>query len=126
MKLTIGTRIALGYALAILVIVAVGAVSYSSVNKLLAAAKWVEHTHLVINKIDAVALDIVEIETGQRGYALTGDESRLRPYFKGLGAVDKDLKELRELTKDNENQQKTLDELQPILVSRVAYAKNVV
>jgi methyl-accepting chemotaxis protein WspA len=126
MKLTIGTRIGLGYLLAIIIILSVGLVSYFSVTKLLATSHLVEHTHRVLNKIDGLYVRVIEIETGQRGYIITNDEERLEPYYSGLKQLEADVSELRQLTKDNDQQQKSLDQLQPVLTARTSYAQRVV
>lgn len=126
MKLTIGTRIALGYALAIFMICAVGLVSYFSIRKLVEASKAVEHTHAVLNKIDMVALDIAQVESGQRGYALTRSDDYLKPYEKGTQNIDDDQSDLRKLTSDNDVQQKNLDDLKPVIGLRIAHSKKIV
>lgn len=126
MKLTIGTRIALGYILAIIIILVVGMVSYTSINRLLDASRWVEHTYLVISKIDATYTNLLEVSSGQRGYAVTGDEQQLGNYRQALSRVDTDLQSLRQLTKDNPTQQKSLDVLEPIVKGRLDFANRVV
>jgi methyl-accepting chemotaxis protein WspA len=126
MKLTIGTRIALGYILAIIIVLLVGIGSYSSINRLLDASRWVEHTYLVISKIDATYTNLLEVSSGQRGFAITGDEQQLGNYRQALSRVHTDLQSLRQQTRDNPSQQKALDQLEPIITGRLAFAERVV
>jgi len=73
---------ALGAALLILVCVAV--LSYRRILQEDADQKSVEHTHLVLEKIDSVSSGLVEQENGQRAYPITKDNSFLRSYDAGL------------------------------------------
>ena len=51
-----------------------------SINKLLELFADVEHTQTVINKLRQLQTSLVDAETGQRGFALTGEEPFLAPY----------------------------------------------
>jgi CHASE3 domain sensor protein len=51
--------------------------SYRQVNNLIHDNYWVTHTHQVIQTIDAVLYDIIDLETHQRGYLITGDSEFL-------------------------------------------------
>lgn len=126
MKLTIGTRIAFGYVLATLLIGVVGLVSYFSISKLIDASSWVEHTHKVISKIDAVDLDVSRVLAGQRGFSLTDDEKRLKLYYEGTTDVTKHLSDLRDLTSDNKTQQKNLDDMKPVMAARLDFSKRII
>ncbi len=63
--------------------------------------RWVEHTHQVLGASESLLSHLVDAETGQRGYLLTGDRSYLAPYDTGLAASDGDYARLLELTADN-------------------------
>lgn len=80
----------------------------------------VTHTHLVLEKIDAVLTELLNAETGQRGYVITGEESYLGPYHTSVAHIHQTLKELRELTGDNATQQRRLDSLEPLTTARLA------
>ena len=81
---------------------------------------WVTHTHLVIEKLQAVLVDITEAETGQRGYLLTGQERYLEPYSADINRIHRDLPELQELTSDNPVQQDAIKRLEPFIAARIA------
>ena len=70
-----------------------------------------EHTHLVLRKSDNVFIDVLNIETGSRGYVLTGDESFLESYSISLSLVLNNVSELAELTRDNPGQTLRIAEL---------------
>ena len=44
---------------------------------------------------------MIDIETGDRGYVITGEESYLEPYTVGKASVSKQLQDIRKLTSDN-------------------------
>jgi methyl-accepting chemotaxis protein len=54
---------------------------------------------------------MVDMETGQRGYALTGDERSLEPYRAGAEKYEEQLEALKRLTADNPKQQELLDRM---------------
>lgn len=56
---------------------------------------------------------IKDAETGQRGYLLTGDKSYLEPYNQATAEIDRYIKQLQELTRDNANQQGRIAILKP-------------
>ncbi|HSJ75432.1 MAG TPA: CHASE3 domain-containing protein, partial [Gemmatimonadales bacterium] len=76
-----------------------------------AAQRWVDHTQAVLRSADQVIATLVDAETGQRGYLLTGRESYLGPYNTGIKAHVAALDRLRALTLDNPAQQHRLDTL---------------
>jgi len=114
-RLTVGTKIGAGFALALAAIVVIGVAAYRSTGKLTETADWVEHTHKVLESLEGVLSDLKDAETGQRGYLLTGDDHYLEPYFAGTTAVHQKVADLRNLTRDNANQQRRLDALEPLI-----------
>src|SRR5690606_14676480 len=80
---------------------------------------WVAHTHEVLERINGIVGAVKDAETGQRGFIITGDDAFLDPYRNGLATARKNLQQLRRLTQDNPHQQKILDQLEPLVVSRL-------
>jgi methyl-accepting chemotaxis protein len=115
MKWNVGTKIGAGFGLALAILVAIGGVSYRSTATLTNTAELVTHTHQVLEYLDAVVSDMQDAETGQRGYIITGEERYLEPFRAAQGAITQDVKALRNLTRDNVNQQRRLDMLEPLI-----------
>ncbi|MBI3726179.1 CHASE3 domain-containing protein, partial [bacterium] len=101
MTMTIGRKLGLGFGVALLFPVVIGAIAYRSTANLLESRKPITHTYQVLGELDDLLLAIVDCETGQRGYILTGDERYLEPYNEGLGSIDKALTSSEGLTVDN-------------------------
>src|SRR5580692_2179879 len=109
MKWSVGMKIGSGFGLALAMLVIIGSAAYVSIAKLTDTEGWVDHTYQVQNGLISVTKALVDAETGQRGYIITGQESYLDPYHSGLASVDQTLAQVRKLTSDNPSQQKRMD-----------------
>src|SRR5262245_50513434 len=118
MRFSIGMKIGLGYVLAVVALVIIGLTSFVSVQRLLSAADEVKHTYKVLNSLGAILTDMVDIETGQRGYNVTGKQNFLGPYNSGIKHLPDDVDELETLIADNPDQRAQLDKLKPLLEHR--------
>ncbi len=74
------------------------------ISYLLSAIQWVEHTDRVINNLNRSLKLSVDMETGMRGFLLTGDERFLDPYEVAKPAIMSELQGLEELVVDNPEQ----------------------
>jgi len=115
---TFGRKIAAGFAISFVLLAGIGGVSYSSISALMRTSYRVAHTHEVLEHTSTLLSYLKDEETGQRGYVITGDEAYLEPYQGGLAGTAKTLKDLRELTADEPNQQKRLDEVEALVVAK--------
>jgi methyl-accepting chemotaxis protein len=64
----------------------------------------VRHSLEVTTAIDDVMLDLQDLETGQRGYLITGEEDYLEPFQAARQRVNDDLSELKSLVSDSAGQ----------------------
>ncbi len=117
-KWNVGMKIGTGFALALAILVTIGTVAYQSIDKLGATAKMVAHTQRVLVMLEDVLSTMKDAETGQRGYIITGDDKYLGPFRTAQSLFEEELKALRELTKDNPNQQRRLDLLEPLVTGK--------
>ncbi|MBV8702506.1 MAG: CHASE3 domain-containing protein [Acetobacteraceae bacterium] len=84
------------------------------------AGRLVRHTGEVIGQADGLLTALVDAETGQRGFLLTGEERYLEPYRAALGRVGPALDRLRELVADNPAQLARLPALRAGAEARLA------
>ena len=84
---TFGRILGVGYALAGLVLLLVAAVGYQSTSSLIENDELVNHTHQVRRELADLLSPLKDVETGQRGYVITGDESYLEPYQSALPGI---------------------------------------
>jgi methyl-accepting chemotaxis protein len=67
-------------------------------------SRWTEHTHEVISAANQALSALVDMETGYRGFLVTGRDDFLEPYNAGREAYKARLAELATLTGDNAQQ----------------------
>ncbi|PWB31017.1 two-component system sensor histidine kinase/response regulator [Pseudomonas sp. SDI] len=93
---------------------------------LLSAIQWVKHTDRVINNAtEAVKLSI-DMETGMRGFMLTGEEHFLDPYEVAKPRINAELAGLKELVADNPQQVDRLSRLQALQNEWNVFAKEMI
>ncbi|HIJ79793.1 MAG: CHASE3 domain-containing protein [Desulfobulbaceae bacterium] len=95
------TQLFLGNGLVLGLMVIIAGVVYTSVSSLIQNNKWVEHTHEVIGKGDQLVMSLVDMETGERGFMITGDEGYLDPYHGGKETFARAMAEAKQLVNDN-------------------------
>ncbi|TYP70677.1 CHASE3 domain-containing protein [Paenibacillus methanolicus] len=71
-----------------------------------------EHDFSVQEKTSRIEKAMLDMETGQRGFVITGNPSYLVPYDDGHASWEKDLHELYDLMEDNPAQQRRLDSIE--------------
>jgi methyl-accepting chemotaxis protein len=126
MNWPIGKRIWTGYGLSMIVVVALGVISYRSTTVLLQTGRQVTHTYQVLQQIEQIFSELKDAETGQRGYIITGADSYLGPYAAGVQRLTGDFEALRRLTADNPAQQRRLDAMHPLITDRLAVLAQVI
>jgi methyl-accepting chemotaxis protein len=109
--MSIGQRIALGFAGCFFALLTIGVVVYEDTSKLAKETRWVSHTHEVMRHIDMVFGAVRDQELGMRGYLLTGNEQFMEIYRLGQNTQRDGLAALNELIKDNPEQTQRLREL---------------
>ena len=123
---TFGRRIAAGFALAFVLVVAIGGAAYRSIQTLASTHERVNHTHVVLEHIAGVLELLTDAETGERGFIITGDESYLEPYQRAVAALGQNMRELAGLIADNPNQQRRVNEAQALVDQRLASLKSTI
>ena len=83
--------------------------------------RWVVHTYEVIGKINGVQTSMEQIESGGRGYLLTGQKDYLGPYRTGIDAVGTGLDELQSMTADNPIQQGRVEHVRSLVNRAIAF-----
>jgi len=74
------------------------------ITYLLSVIQWVEHTDRVINNTNRSMKLSIDMETGMRGFLLTGDEHFLDPYEVAKPVLTAELAGLDKLVEDNPTQ----------------------
>jgi CHASE3 domain sensor protein len=120
-RLKIGTKIGVSFALGLLFFTVLSAISYRSTRQLIETSKRESHTYEVISQVEELLSRLKDAETGQRGYLITGEKKYLKPYNEAVQVLDGRTRgRLRELTKDNPEQQQRLDRLEPLVNAKLS------
>lgn len=69
------------------------------------------HSYNVIRESDAIVISLLNMETGARGFALTGKKDFLEPFNKGKDDYESHYNNIKQLTMDNYRQQDRLETL---------------
>ncbi len=71
---------------------------------LLSTLNWVEHTQRTISNANEIAKLTSDMETGMRGFLITGDETFLQPYEIARSRIQREITTLTDLVDDNQPQ----------------------
>lgn len=81
-------RIAIGGALIVTFLAINAAVSFQSGQRLYQMEQSINHTYQALDTVDAALAALVDAETAQRGYVITGERRYLDPYRKTIASID--------------------------------------
>ena len=100
-----------GFALLVLLLIGNSLVTKRQLDVQVANDGWVLHTRQVLYELQQTETLLLDAETGQRGYLLTGALSYLEPYNRAITQVDGHIANLAHLTADNPTQQANIAQL---------------
>ncbi len=107
-------------AVAVVVLLSLNALVFSSnISTLLDQQKLVTRSERVLSTIESVLTTLVDAETGQRGYLLTGQASYLQPYTDARRQIAPSLAALTSLTTNDPAQQQRLPELRRLITAKL-------
>ena len=102
------------------IVLLLGLLTYGGLSSTRAARADVAKTHRAVEATQSVLQDIVDAETGQRGFLLTSDEGYLEPYHAALNRLAADRVLLRTLAASDPVQTHDLDSLSTAIDAKVA------
>ena len=112
-------RVQLAFGSAIVILLVVGAVSYRGLFLSSESDRWVRHSHEVLENLDHLVADMERIESSDRGFALTGEVVYLESYRASAVSAGQDAAAVRDLTKDNPEQQLQLPALEEVMTQKM-------
>ncbi len=118
MKISVGTKIGAGFGLSLIILLIIGISSYGSFTRTNDSVQLRIHTYKVLQDLEGLLSSLKDAETGQRGFIITGEKKYLDPFNSAVAVVNQQIKDLRDLTSDNQNQQRRLDNLEPLITKK--------
>src|SRR5262249_44430796 len=88
--------------------------------------EWVAHTREVLGEVEHVLRLNVDLETGLRGYIITGNEQLLEPLTKATRDLPPALVRLSDLTRDNPAEHERVAQLERLVAEHVEFRTRVV
>jgi diguanylate cyclase (GGDEF)-like protein len=113
------TKILALMAVPLALLVAIVVVAFRAEASTTGSLRLVEHSYQVKETLGLVYEDLVDAETGMRGYLLTGAESFIAPYTDGTARLKHDYDRLSFLIRDNPVQMRRLTDLHLLSSERI-------
>jgi two-component system chemotaxis sensor kinase CheA len=111
-RFTIRSKIVLGYLVVVLLFGAVLMILSAQINASQKEIDFITHHDLEVHNLtNAIEKNVLNMETGQRGFMLTGEEGYLEPYTQAMTQWNSNYAELYELISDNPSQQMSLENI---------------
>jgi len=99
----------------IVIVIFYAGFSFLGLSSLISNTEWVEHTHSVISKSTEIEKLVLDMETGERGFMITGEDEFLEPFNNGKITFFQQLTSLKEQVSDNPSQVKKLEDVEILL-----------
>lgn len=119
-------KVIVGFVVAFGIVTWLGFTAYLNSAKFKATLNWIAHTNEVMFHAERILALIIDIESGQRGYIITGDSTFLEPYLYGEGMMFAHVDNLYKLTLDNKNQTDRVESLKDVLAKKIKFVKHSV
>jgi len=123
---TFAKKLAAGYGLAALVLLTIAVVAYRTTNDFIENDDLLIHSYNVRGAFRLLLIDLVDIETGDRGYVITGNEAYLAPYEAALGDLKTHLNQASTIIAGNPELQSKLAAIRPLVDAKLAHVKTVI
>jgi signal transduction histidine kinase len=114
-------KIRSGYLIAFLLLLISYILIFYTINRLQRESDLITHTYTVIHKLESLKSEIVDAETGLRGYIITSEATFLPPYESGTSSIPVTFNELQELVAENPAQLQKLKTLDWLIKTRLDY-----
>ena len=125
LKITI-TRMRLAFIAAFFIVAIFLFATYSNMNKAESESRNVKSALDVLLRLENILVDIEAIESGQRGFTISGDEKFLDPYNLGLKSIRQDISILAQLELTDSTKFEERTKLISLLNEKIAVSKFIV
>ena len=115
-----------GIGLSLLILIASSVASYWSIQNQMNHRESLSQSRRSVTAVKDVLVALLDAETGNRGYQLTGREDFLEPYKRGVREYSKALVLAESLGVQDKNQQERLNELKTAVSHVMVNLKNLV
>ena len=104
-----------GYSILYVLMVIIAVIAYTGFERLSLTGSWVAHTHKVISQARFIEKTLIDMETGLRGYLITGDNEFLAPYEEKVSRYKAAIDQLKITVTDNPTQKAQLERIEKLV-----------
>ena len=97
--------------------------SYSNVLSMRENEERIRVTHEVLTSLDELMIAVLGVETGSRGYVLTGKDQYLEAYRTGAASARQNLGKLEAFANDNAAEDEDLDRLRTLIDEKLRFSR---
>jgi PAS domain S-box-containing protein len=115
MDSSLGRKLAVAFAAALISIAGLGFLQYRTANRLSGDNQWVSHTQDVLREFALTRASLNRADSTAQSFLITGDITYSQTHARAITALDGHLQNLRKLTVDSPVQQHNLDLLEPLV-----------
>jgi PAS domain S-box-containing protein len=126
MEKLLNRKIQLAFGSAILSLFILGVISYRGTIVAEESARWVRHTHEVLENLEDSLSAMQNVESSYRAFALTGKESYLVTYRASIARAERARAAIRNLTVDNSVQQLQIPLLESVANQKIQYGEAII
>ncbi|QDU26865.1 Phytochrome-like protein cph1 [Anatilimnocola aggregata] len=116
---TYNKSLLLGFLLVFVALIVNTVLAYWNVQRLQSNAQAVSRQHFVMGELQQLYNILLNAETGQRGYLITGQQSFLQPYQKASMELQEKLRTVDKLVSTTPERQKLFGELETSVANRM-------
>jgi signal transduction histidine kinase/DNA-binding response OmpR family regulator/CHASE3 domain sensor protein len=109
------TQLLVGFAMVLVLMILMAAVSYYSNQYLLKAQQRVGIVREVIATARLVHRSVIDMQSAMRGFLITGDDRYLQPFETGEQAYQRAIRELKDVVSENLRQIERLEEVESLV-----------
>lgn len=105
------------------IIVFISLLSVSNIRSMHDATDLIKHTNVVKIQLEDLFTSVIDIETGSRGFVISGNEVFLEPMIKANQKIENQISTFRNLTTDNPLQQNAINNMERLIIGRIRFSE---
>jgi CheY-like chemotaxis protein/CHASE3 domain sensor protein len=114
----LGRKILIALVACTIIFICLAIIILKNSEKFTASNDLVDHTNKVLNEFQRLQVATVDLETGSRGFIITGEDKYLETFSITSNSLNENIEKVREMTKDNPVQQANIAQLEKELKTR--------
>lgn len=124
--MTLERKILTGFIVCAFILFGVAIFSFNNSKKFIESNALVDHSNQVVFQFEQILISTINAESGARGFVISGNNNFLDLFLDAQAKGVEHLNKVQELTKDNPNQLKNIEELDKELKMRFDHLNRII